>query len=251
MPERLSPHAITADLTTAVANFVPNPNLRLGDTDSTHGVIFGDLDGYGEVAVKPHQKIQRAWREQKTLETAAERGIHAIKPLMVADGELSSYLVTQRLPGLYHLGQTDWAVSAESRSLKSVVEPALEVAARSIAARHQRGLVKLDCTVKNIVLESYGADVLADAEAVLVDVPSEHRSKHGNQDLRNLGCSALHRGLLSEKPPEYRIGFLTENFLEPYFAQVDPSQFPQPVEDRTLAVQGAFARYFDKVNRQK
>ena len=246
MNDRLSPHVITADVTCTVANFTPNVYMQLGDTDSNHGVMFGNLDGYGDVAVKPHAKVQRARREAETLEIAIERGVLAVEPIMVAEGDLSNYLITKRKPDLHHLGQNDWAVLADSPTLVSVIEPALAVAAMSIATRHKHGLYKLDSQVKNIVVDKCCNPVHVDSEATLVNVPLEMRAKHGNLDLRNLGCSALYRGLLADQPQAERIEFLSKKLLDPYFDQINPDLFPLASADRKLAIRASYADYFDK-----
>lgn len=246
MHNRLSPHEVTTDVSCTVANFSPNLNLRLGDADSNHGVVFGNLDGYGDVAVKPHFKSQRAQRELETLGIAVDRGLDAVDPIMVAEGELSSYLITRHRPGLSHLGQTDWAVSAESPAIGSIIEPALEIAAVSIARRHNRRLVKLDSQVKNIVVDETGMPVHVDAEATLVDVPIEGQTRHGNYDLRNLGCSALYRGLLAEKSPAYRAGFVVESFVDPYLEEADEGLFVDPPDVRRQTLYDTYADFHHK-----
>ncbi len=228
---------IAHDVSMSVAPFEENPNLRLGDADSGHGVIFGTLEGIGEVAVKPHPKRQRALQESRNLEVANERGLNAVEPIVVAVGGVSNYLITRYRPGLSHLGQTDWAIEAGEPQIQSVLEPALDLAANVIAARHNVGIVNLDSQVRNIVSDQEGADVFVDAEKALVDQRPDVKTLHGNKDVVALGTSVLHRGLMSDSTPSYRVGFLRETVIEPYLEQVNPDLFVELPEVRSDVVQ--------------
>lgn len=244
--KNLGYESIADDVSQTVAPFVENPHLRLGDADSGHGVIFGELEGHGMVAVKPHPKLQRAVQESHYLEVATERGLDAIEPVTVASGGLAHYLVTKHRPGLRHMGQMDWKAEANSSTLPTILEPALELAARIIADRHDRRLVNLDSQVRNIVINFENGPVFVDAEKVLVDQRQDVQTLHGNKDVKALGTSVLHRGLLGEKSASYRTSYLTEHVLEPYFEAVDPELFDEPVDLRTIKVQQQWTEFLQR-----
>ncbi len=237
---------IVKDIRHNVGHFVENPYLRLGDADSAHGVIFGELDSLGEVAVKPHSKPPRPRAEFRNLERAAARGVDAVVPLQVADGQIAHYLFTQRRPGLSHLGQVNWGVGIAAPELRSVVAPTLNLGASTIADMHNVGITNLDSQAKNIVFDTDGNHVLADGERISFDEPYGTRTIHANHDVQVLGYSVLHRGLLADRSPTYRAGFLTDEIAEPYLGRVDGELFPDPLEVRREDIKDKWIGFIQK-----
>jgi hypothetical protein len=171
------------------------------------------------------------------LERAAEVGIDAVDPIMVAAGGLSSYLVTRYKSGLTHLGQTDWAIEDGSPDLRSIAEPALAYGAHVIADRHSHGVVNLDSQVRNIVSDVQGNPVFVDAEKAVFHQSPPIQAQLADKDVTTLGTSVLHRGLLNDKTSTYRVGYLTDKLLAPYFDQVKADTFVTAPPERTVSVQ--------------
>src|SRR5579862_2421436 len=126
----VTPEQIQQDVRQNIGYFTEEPNLRMGEADSAHGVVFGTLAEEGDVALKPFANLANAAHEQRNLERVTLMGLEALEPVRVAAGGLAAYLITRRLPGLRHLGQVNWAATvAQRKHLETVVNPALEQAA--------------------------------------------------------------------------------------------------------------------------
>ncbi len=88
---KLAPDQVVTDVRRRVGHFTQDPYFRLGNADSVHGVVFGELSNLGAVAIKPFGKngLGRAKGEQRNLLRVAEAGFEALEPLTVAKGGLA------------------------------------------------------------------------------------------------------------------------------------------------------------------
>ena len=146
----VTPEQVAFDIQSNVGKFVPDPNIALGDTDSAHQVLFGHLEGIGQVAVKPFTKVGRAEGERSRLEAVAERGFDAIEPIDVVRGGLSAYLISERRPGLTHLGQVDWSANIATPRLHNVLTPTIHDVASQMASLNNAGITHGDLQAKNV-----------------------------------------------------------------------------------------------------
>lgn len=209
---------VVKDVQQHVGYFVPDPHLALGDTDSAHGVLFGELAGAGPVAVKPHQKLGRAELERNNLEQVMRVGFDSLEPLQVAAGSLAAYLVTRRRGGIRHLGQMNWEVNdvLSRDELNRVVIPTLGNVAVTLAAWHGSGVFHGDAQAKNMAYDAQGNAIYIDAEKTQFHPNQEMSAKLANKDVALFGLSTLARGLLRDRSPSYRSGFLRAHLLGPY-----------------------------------
>jgi hypothetical protein len=233
---QLSTEQISNDVRNSIGDFEPNENERLGNEDSAHHVLPGTIPKFGEVVIKPHGKHQRAVQEQRALEAVAAKGFEAIEPLLVVKGGLATYLVTRRIPDLRHLGQLDWDVRATSPRLRSSITPTLNEVSDNLAAYHQGGVVHGDYQVKNAMRLPMGGPIYGDAEKTWINPPKEVMTGFGNKDVALFGASALARGLLEDRPAEYRAQYMESELLTPYLKAVNPDQFAMSPEERQQAI---------------
>lgn len=243
---RASPSSenLVNDIRRSVGHFEPNPYLRLGETDSAHGVLFGDIPALGSVAVKPFTTRVRAMDESWNLRAVAKKGFAALEPLNVATGALSSYLITKRRPDLRPLSQLCWRADVASPRLRQTLEPALGLAAETAAAWHNAGIIHGDMGVKNLAYDTIGQSVFIDAERSLVGSRSlQRRTAGAHRDLALLTRSVLAKGLLADRSPRYRLGFVEDTFLTPYFDLVKPENFSLAPETRIAAIKDWATRY--------
>jgi len=212
---------VVKDVSANISYFVPDPHLRLGDADSAHGVLFGQLAGYGEVAIKPHKLLARAEEEGHKLERVAEMGFDAVTPIHVAEGGLAAYLVMLRRAGLRHLGQVDWEVHiADHQRLQGIIIPTLGSAAEALASWRSAGIFHGDSQAKNMAYGSDGNSVYVDAEKTQFNPAEAVAQSMHIKDLILLGQSIMRRGLLNDRSPEFRLNFLVSHLLDPYLEQL-------------------------------
>jgi|GEM_PF-4053435 len=236
---RLLSEGYVNDIRASVGYFEPDPYLVLGESDSMHGVMFGVMPELGQVAIKPFQRLGKAQAEEHNLRNVAERGFDALEPITVASGGLASYLITERRKGLRHLGQMDWSTDVASKRLSNVLVPALGVAAQTAADWHSAKITHGDMQIKNMAYDVHGNSVYIDAEktAIGTSLPS-HLTQLAHKDLGMLTSSVLHssRGFLHDKSPSYRVGVVTESFIDPYLDAAKPEQFALSPEVRRKAI---------------
>lgn len=233
-----APEAVVNDVRRAVGHFEPNPYLRLGEEDSAHGVMFGEISAYGEVAVKPfYGGPGKARIEAGNLKAVAERGFDALDPLDVVGGGLATYLITRRREGLGHLGQVPWTTNVASPTLKGVLAPTLIAAADTAAQWHNAGVTHGDMQVKNMSYDRNGGSVYGDAEKTQVNTPPPARTQLAHRDLAKFGFSVLERDFLGDRSPRYRAGFLAEAFVDPYLELAKPELFALSPKVRRAALE--------------
>lgn len=212
-----SQEAMFYDVRAAAGNFQVNPYLQLGDADSAHMVMFGQLEPYGDVAVKPFTKEGKARRESKLIEDISARGFDTLEPLLVATGGLGSYLITRHQPDLRHLGQLDWAASIAAPRLKSELIPTLNTAGGHLGSLHGEKIVHGDYQIKNAAVNKHGKPVVVDVERAQINQAEGLFEAGADNDHTLFGLSVMARGLLNDRSPSFRAGFLTDNFLRPSF----------------------------------
>jgi hypothetical protein len=214
--------------------FTPNGYMAAGNTDSGHHVMFGEIAGLGEVAVKPYNKLAKALNEQRSLDKVrAMPDLEALEPLMVAEGALASYLVTRYRDDLDHLGMIDWAATiTRRRNLQEVIEPTLVQAATTAALWHNQDISHGDLQPKNHAYTPQRTPVFIDAARTAFHADPQHHTVAANGDIQSFGLSVLDRGLLADRSPSYRAGFLSAQYLEPYLAAVTGDKFSQTSEER-------------------
>ena len=195
--------------------FHENPNLSLGDADSGHLVMFGKLRPYGDVAVKPYETIGRAEHELEVIRHAQTLGFDTLEPLELSTLGRYVYLVTRYRPDLRHLGQLDWSTNIASRTLTKVITPTLHFAADFAGKIHASGMSHGDFQAKNIARTREGSPVLADVENGQIRLKGKELAHKGNMDLIRFMSSALRRGLLYDRSPNYRMQYLENEFIVP------------------------------------
>jgi hypothetical protein len=234
------------DIQESVGPFVEDPNLRLGDADSGHGVLFGELEGYGSVAIKPFTQIGKARAEQNNLLQVRELGFEALEPAAVALSGLSKvttagYLITKRHPDLRHLGQLKWARSATSEEVETIIKPTLELVSGTMAAWHGAGIFHGDAQPKNMAYTSNGSSVYVDAEGTRFGGDDKTRLGLAREDMGRLGSTILINKLLYDVKPERRINELSERLLDPYLAAVEQRDPVLASPLQRAAIQDAWA----------
>lgn len=226
-------NAVINDIRKYVGYFVEDPHLRLGDGDSAHCVLFGELKEYGQVAIKPFVAVGRAHTERLNLGRVSERGFDALRPLQVSEGAVASYLVTERRSGLRHLGQMNWNMNVASRAeINGVIVPTLGQAALTLASWHAERIFHGDAQIKNLAYDSGGSSVYVDAEKTQFSPKGELAEKLAYKDVALFGLSTMARGLLSDRSASYRVGFLNDNLVQPYVEtlQAQPANAINTVE---------------------
>lgn len=248
-PELPSPAngVVVNDIRHSIGHFVPNPYLRLGDADSAHEVIFGQLEPHGAVAVKPFTREGRARRELTMITKIRERGFDTLEPLAVATGSLGTYLITRYRPGLHHLGQLNWAVDVASPKLKSVLTPSLHSAAEVAGNLHAAGITHGDFQAKNVAFDRQGPVVL-DLERAQVGRPTPDYTTDRAKDLSMFGFTVLGRGLLHDRSPNYRARFLGEEFVIPSLEKRQGRRVDESPEDTRDQIQ---AEWMEAIRRGK
>lgn len=231
---------IVNDVRATVGNFQLNPHLQLGDADSAHQVMFGQIDPFGHVAVKPFTKEGKARRESKLIEEISIRGFDTLEPLMVATGGLGAYLITSRQPDLRHLGQMDWAANIASPRLNTDLVPALYTAGDHIGRMHGRKIVHGDYQVKNAAVNNQGKPVVVDVERAQINQSEGLFEAGADNDHTLFGLSVMARGLLADRSPSFRAGFLADKFLSPSF---DAEQSSGQEVDRAARIATIQARW--------
>lgn len=244
-----TPEQLVTDLRRHVGHFTEDPYFRLGNADSVHGVLFGNLANLGAVAVKPFgtNGLGRAKGEHDNLKRAAEAGFEALEPLAVAKGGLAAYLVTRRRNGLRHLGQINWGINIASPELNGIARPTLVTAASTLADWHNKGIFNGDAQAKNLAYDKKtGESVYIDAERMHFNPSGSKSVDLGNKDLSLLGVSALWRGLLHDKSPSYRAGFLGDSLLDPYMDGITYPTHGTTAEDRQRVIQQEWVRGMER-----
>lgn len=231
----LSNEQIARDITPHVGNFVEDADARLGNENSAHTVMFGDSE-LGPIAVKPFGKHQRALMEKRALEAVGRKGILAFEPLAVIKGAVASYLITKRVPDLRHLGQLDWRVDGTSPRLRASITPTLHDVADTLASNHKLEVVHGDFQPKNAMLVPPKRPIYGDAEKTWVDPPITEMTGLGNKDVALFAATALSFGLLADRSPSYRTGYLREEYLDRYIEAVNPELFAMDPEQRQQAI---------------
>ncbi len=245
-PTPLPTHeTLIADIYRNVGYFAEHPYRHLGDSDSGHGVLFGTLSPYGDVAIKPFTLTVRALHEKEVLEYARGEGFDTIEPLEVASEGLYAYLISKYRPDLRHLGQLSWNENVASRRLHREITPAVNFAANLAGSLQVRGITHGDMQAKNIMLSTSGTPVLADMENGQIKLRGTELAKKGDRDLARFGISVLRRGLLADRSIRYRLGYLGDELINP---ALEVAELPTNY-DRRDAVKTAIAEAIDKYVR--
>ncbi|MGH7234677.1 MAG: hypothetical protein ACREF7_04530 [Candidatus Saccharimonadales bacterium] len=203
------------DIASTHGRFDENPYLALGDSDSGHGVMFGKLKPYGQVAIKPYETVGRARHELEVMDYASKLGLDTLEPLELSTQGRHVYLITRYRPDLRHLGQLDWNANVASRSLTRVIKPTLHFAADFAGQVHSLGITHGDYQPKNTARTREGGGVLADVENGQIRLKGNELVFKGNMDLIRFAVSVLRRGLLYDRRMSYRIKFLGDEFIVP------------------------------------
>ena len=146
-------HEYVKDINKNIGYFKENIYRTLGNSDSGHGVMFGDLEPHGQVAIKPFPLITRAFHEKEVLdEIISYPNLDAINPIKVATTGIYVYLVTIYRQGLRHYGQLPWNQDITSRKLKKVISPVLEDIAQITSNLHLSGITHGDMQPKKYFL---------------------------------------------------------------------------------------------------
>lgn len=236
------------DVRSTIGHFTPNEHMGIGAMDSVHPLMFGLVPELGEVAIKPFlgDRHDQAINERNALTRAAALGLEALRPLVVTQGSLASYLVTRYRDDIHHLGMVDWHVDIASRRLHSVIKPTINRAASTAAEWHSKGVTHGDMGVKNVMYSTAGHSVFGDAErSQFHSKPDRHRLA-ADRDIQRLGKTMFYRGLLSDRSPTYRAGFLDDNLIGPYLEAVRGDRFDQSPDQRRAAI----TEYWVQVIRQ-
>lgn len=213
-PERVHQQYLD-DIARNVGFFVENPYLKLGDSDSGHGVMFGKLSPYGEVSIKPHETFGRAQHEVEVINHAREKGLDTIDPLYIAAGGLRVYMISSYYRGLRNLGQLNWREDVASRRLHKVLTPTLHFAANFAGEIHEKGITHGDFQVKNVALTTEGSPVFVDVENGQIRLKGQELVRKGDRDLVRMSYSVLRRGLLHDRSMKYKLGYLGDEFVDP------------------------------------
>jgi hypothetical protein len=206
---------LLSDVARSVGHFVEDPYAHFGDTDSGHGVLFGELANYGDVALKAHKSPQMARQEKRLLEHAVEQGFDALRPIDVAGTGLYSYLITERRTGLRHLGQLSWSETIASRRARTVLTPAVNFAGNLAGMLQVAGITHGDFQPKNVVLEADGHPVLVDLENAQMRLRGDRLARLGDKDLVDFGWRVMARGLYSDRSRNYRLSYLGDELIDP------------------------------------
>lgn len=209
--------AIISDIRQTFGHFAPNQYQQLGDADSAHGVLFGTMADYGAVAIKPFSRLVKARIEAQMIDVVRQRGFRTLDPLTIASGGLGAYLVTRYQPNLRHLGQVDWCTTVASNRIGSELAPTLHAVGRFAGDLHGAGIVHGDLKPKNAVFDNTGKPVAVDLEKALRDRSAANHAHGSDEDLRLFGSNVLGQGLLHDRSPSFRAGFLRDHLIQPAY----------------------------------
>lgn len=227
------------DIAKYVGYFVENPYLRFGDSDSGHGVLFGKLDGYGDVAIKPFTALGRARHEAEVLEHVKTKGFDALTPLGISSEGIYAHLVTEYRPGLKHLGQVQWKVNVASPDLRNVIIPSLNFAGNFAGQLHSNGITHGDFQVKNVALRG-DSPVVMDVENGQIRLSGNELHRKADADLATFAGSTIRRGILWDRSLAYRLKTIEEHFIEPALEPMD--RLADPAYDRRAAIAELIAK---------
>ncbi len=203
----------THDVNKNIGYFKENIYRSLGNSDSGHGVMFGELEPHGQVAIKPFPSITRAMHEQEVLDWILfHSNQQAIEPIKVATTGVYVYLITRYRQGLRHYGQLPWNQDITSRKLKKIISPVLENIAQITSDLHLSGITHGDMQPKNISYDDNGP-VWVDLENGQIKLKGAELCLKSNKDYERFGVSVLQRGLLEDRSLKYRLGYLRDNFI--------------------------------------
>lgn len=236
------------DIRQNVGYFDMHESLSLGNSDSQHQVFFGRMPDLADdlIAVKPFTKVARAKGEFHALQTVAERDIDTIEPLSFAVGGVASYLFTRYRPGLTNLGTVDWRVDIANPRLQHELTPAIQASALAAAGWHDKGVGHGDYQLKNSIFTLNADPVFADAERTTFHKAPAEFTPAANKDIMKLGRSMLSRGLLYDKSPSYRTGFLNETLLGAYFDALRADRYDMSPEERKQAIEAYWTEAIGK-----
>jgi hypothetical protein len=202
------------DINKSIGYFRENPYRSLGNSDSGHGVLFGELGLYGQVAVKPFPTLLRAKHEKEILNhiLSYHPKLDAICPIEVSTNGVFVYLITKYRQGLRHYGQLPWYQDITSRKLRHVISPVLGNIAEATSKLHLFGITHGDMQPKNISYDDNGP-VWVDLENGQAKLSGNELYLKSNKDYERFGVSVLRRGLLEDRSLKYRVGYLRDNFI--------------------------------------
>lgn len=200
----------------AVAGLRINPYEVPPPEESGHHVMFGTIDGVGDVAVKPHRTRGGADNEARRITQVKDLGFDVTPFHLVAQGKIAAYLLTRRVPGLTTLGRLGWNRTIADPYVHGGLVPWLADAARFTGEVHERGVIVGDNKLKNrpVVLGESGLPdgthrhLLMDLEKTQIGVTGDMGAALRVGDLSELAASALCRGFLEDRSPAFRAGFV-------------------------------------------
>lgn len=215
--QRPSPEQISEDIQSLYGSFELDPLGQVGISDSAHGVVFGTIEGVGDVGVKPFTKLGKAKRELSTYERLEDLGFETIEPLEAIRCEAASYLISIRRRGLRNLAQEPWRESTESEIKLARTLAALGSVAIDTASLHGSGVTHGDYQVKNVSYDTRsGLFVVTDVERMQIGRAGEYQRVGATEDMGRLGTSLIKKGVFDGKTTQGRIRMLDEALLEPY-----------------------------------
>lgn len=226
-----SPEVISQDISKLYGGFEIDTLGQLGVSDSAHGVVFGEIPGLGDVAVKPFTKIGKARHEQSNYERVLKKGFETIDPIDSVSGQRASYLISIRRRDLTNLAQRPWSESLDSEKRLADTFAGLGSVALDTAVLHDAGITHGDYQAKNIVYDSTtGLYVVADVERAQIDRAGDDHKVDATKDVIKVGESLLSKGVFAGVSPVRRVELLEGALLEPYLSSASSGNRPDGKE---------------------
>lgn len=225
--------------------FIINPELRKGSTDSAHGVVFGHHEQYGDVAAKTFAGLhasERARNEEDMMKAISDMGFISLKPIVVVESEdltMRAVLLTEYEEGLDSLN-TFSLDAAPSTPEGAAIEGAVSNIAYELGALHGQNVSHGDPQTKNFAYKRGG-----EGKPVIYDLEGSQkhstRTDRGAELFRNRAIGDLDRftrslgrrqfGGASDEQAKKHFG---ETVVEPYLAGAGNVAGRQQIEEAAI-----------------
>jgi hypothetical protein len=117
---------------------------------------------------------------------------------------------------LTHLGKLSWARTIADPDTRKILLPALEGAARDVAAMHTAGVIHGDLHTANMMYQN-GSHIVGDVERSVVNAQGIQLRVGEAKDIHRLGITLLlQQGFLGDRSPSFRAGALNDHLYQPY-----------------------------------